>query len=236
MSVRFSASNAARLMACPASAHLDLAIPNWVEPEVDPNKGQKGVGTARHAMLEPLMALSPNDLQHMSDVIQYVADLRKLRRFNVLVKHTMEAHWLRTQPKTTADLVLYVADEMHIVDFKWGKIEVPAAQNVQLLYYAATYGFLAAKAKGVHLHILQPYAKNFEEWYATTDVIADFMERALIAEQKILNKDTTFGPSDDCKFCPANPHSRSEKGRPLCPAMMQMLYPSTLDEDEILNG
>jgi hypothetical protein len=37
-------------------------------------------------------------------------------------------------------------------------------------------------------------------------------------------------------FCPAYPHSRSEKGKPLCPATMALLYPPIIDEDEILNG
>jgi hypothetical protein len=235
MSVRFSASNAGRLMACPASAHLELAIPNWVEPVRDETAGQKGVGTARHKMLEPLMELSPSDLQHMANLIQYVADLRKTRRFKVLIEETVTAEWLASKPKTTADQVLYTQDELHIIDYKWGKIPVSVLDNVQLLFYAVCYAPLAPKAKQVTLHILQPYADNYDKVVVTTTELAKFMEEAMAAEAKVLAKDLSFGPSDHCMFCPANPHSRGDKGKPLCPPMMQMLYPTArVDEDAIL--
>lgn len=235
MSVRFSASAAGRLMACPASANLDLAIPNWVEPVRDETAGQKGVGTARHKMLEPMMELSPSDLQHMVTLMQYVADLRKTRRFKVLVEEKVKATWLVSQPSTTADLVLHTQDELHVIDFKWGKIAVDVIDNVQLLFYGVSYAPLAPKAKQVTLHILQPYADNYDKVVVTTTELAKFMDEAIAAEQRVLAKDLTFGPSHNCTFCPANPHSRGDKGKPLCPAMMQMLYPTTrVDEAEIL--
>lgn len=233
---RFSASSAAQLMACPAAANLDAAIPGWIAPIVDPTAGQKGVGTARHAMLEPLMELSARDLEHMARVVAYVAELRKRRRFKVLVEQTMEASWLDGSPKTTADVVLYTQDELHIVDFKWGKIPVEVDDNAQMLYYAVTYGPLAPKAKGATMHLLQPYADIYEERFADTNVLAQFMAEARAAQKRILSGDTTFGPSDHCKFCPAYPHSRSDKGRPLCPATLQILYPpAPVHEDEILS-
>jgi hypothetical protein len=86
----------------------------------------------------------------------------------------------------------------------------------------------------VTLHVLQPPVDSYESWFADTNVMAKFMADARAAEKKILAGDTTFGPSDHCKFCPANPHSRSDKGRPLCPAMMRLLYPGHLDEDAVL--
>jgi len=86
----------------------------------------------------------------------------------------------------------------------------------------------------VHLHILQPAADQMAEWTVTTSEIAAFMNRARVSEALVMAKDTTFGPSDHCTFCPANPHSRGDKGKPLCPAMMQLLYPSVIDEQEML--
>lgn len=235
MTVRFSASVAAQLMACPASANLDKAILGWTAPVRDETKGQKAVGTKRHEMLEPIMELSPSDLQHMADYIQYVADLRKGRRFNVLVEQTVTATWLKSQPQTTADLVLHTQDEIHVLDGKWGRIPVEVIDNAQLLYYAVCYAPLAPKAKGVTLHILQPYANNYESWFASADVLKQFMDEAIAAETRVLQGDTTFGPSDHCKFCPAYPHSRGDKGSPMCPATLQILYPSTVDEDAILD-
>lgn len=235
MTERFSASVAARHMACPASANLPLAIPNWTPPVVDDTAGAKGEGTARHEMLDPIMRLSAGEVQQFAEVLTYIADLRATRRFTVMVEEPVTATWLVTQPKTTADQVLFTQDEIHIIDYKWGRIPVEVVGNIQLLFYAACYGNLAPRAKGVTLHILQPKLHSYESWFADTPTIAQFMADAQAAEQKIGANDVTFGPSDHCTFCPANPHGRGDKGKPLCPAMMKMLYPDHTDEDEILS-
>jgi hypothetical protein len=233
MPQRFSASVAARHMACHASANLELAIPNWVQP-TEKRTGAASRGTAMHEMLDPIMRLKASEVLQFAELIDYVAKLRATRRFNVLVEESVTADWLITKPGTTADLVLYTQDEMHIIDYKWGKMPVEVVNNVQLLYYAACYAPLAPKAKGVTLHILQPPIHEYNSWFADTNEIASFMAQAQSAENAIQLGDVTFGPSDNCTFCPANPHSRGEKGRPLCPAMMKMLYPDKTDEAEIL--
>lgn len=235
MTVRFSASNAGRLMACPASGNLADAILGWVEPVRDEMAGAKGVGTLRHALFAQFMELNSREMQAMLGCLDYVAQLRATRRFKVLIETTMRATWLQQEPETTADLVLYTQDEVHILDLKWGRIPVDVYENAQLLYYAATYGHLAPKAKGVTVHILQPMADGNSSWWITTTRLAQFMDEARKAEAKLLAKDVTFGPSDHCTFCPANPHSRGDKGSPLCPPMLQMLYPSHVDEAAILD-
>jgi hypothetical protein len=233
MPQRLSASVAARHMACHASANLPLAIPNWVEP-AEKRTGAAAKGTLMHEHLDPIMRLKAGEVRQFAELITYVADLRATRRFNTLIEESVTAEWLVTKPGTTADLVLYTQDEMHIIDYKWGKMPVEVTDNQQLLYYAACYGHLAPKAKGVMLHILQPPIHEYTAWFADTNVIAQFMADAQAAEAAIQAGDVTFGPSDSCTFCPANPHSRGEKGRPLCPAMMKMLYPDKTDEAEIL--
>jgi hypothetical protein len=221
-------------MACHASANLPLAIPNWVEP-AEKRTGAASRGTAMHEMLDPIMRLKASEVLQFAELIQYVADLRATRRFTALVEESVTAEWLDTKPGTTADLVLYTQDEMHIIDYKWGRMPVEVTNNQQLLYYAACYAHLAPKAKGVTVHILQPPIHEYNSWFADTNVISQFMADARAAEAAIQGGDVTFGPSDSCTFCPANPHSRGEKGRPLCPAMMKMLYPDKTDEAEILS-
>jgi hypothetical protein len=223
-------------MACHASAHLELAIPNWSPPVVDHTAGAKGKGTMMHEMLEPIWELSAADMVHVIHVINYVANLRMKRRFKVLVEPQIVADWLPSKPGTTADLVLYTQDELHVIDFKWGKIPVEVVDNKQVLYYARSFAHLAPKAKGVTGHIVQPYADNFESWFMDTAELARFEAAAVATDKAITAGSVTFGPSDSCTFCPAYPHSRSDKGKPLCPATMQLLYPPFIDEDEILNG
>ena len=223
-------------MACHASAHLELAIPNWTPPVVDPMAGAKGKGTSMHAMLEPLWELSTKDLELVGLTLAYVHEVKKQRRFNVLIEERVIANWLPSAPSTTADLVYYVADEIHIIDFKWGKIPVEVLDNKQLLHYARSYAHLAPKAKGVTVHIVQPPAGVFESWFIDTATLLAFEQAAIAADAAIQAGSVTFGPSDACMFCPAYPHSRSDKGKPLCPATMAMLYPPIIDEDEILHG
>ena len=133
------------------------------------------------------------------------------------------------------DLVLYVQDELHVVDYKTGKIPVDPVGNEQLMFYALCAAHLAPKAKGVTVHIVQPWAEIMEGWFADTVTLQDFMKLAQQQEAKVTSKTIEFGPGDHCMFCPANPHSRGDKGSPLCPVMMDLLYPQHIDEDEILS-
>lgn len=236
MTERFSASAAPRLMQCAASGNLDVAIPGWTPPEEDDDAGAKGKGTAIHALLEEAGQYSATDMEHIASAIQYVADLRKRRRFKMEREYQMVAEWLPSKPRSTVDVVLYVQDELHIVDHKTGKIPVEVVDNEQLLFYAVTAAqYFAPRAKGATIHVNQPWAGIQDEWYASADVLAEFMERAQKAEAKVQSKTVEFGPSDHCMFCPANPHSRGDKGTPLCPVMMNILYPREVDYDEILS-
>ena len=244
---RLSASSAGQFIACHASANLPLAIPGWEEPVRDENVGAKAAGTGVHALLEAAIAMQyvtksktqnfgAKDMLHIGMLFTYLGELWSTRRFNILSEHTVKATWLQTEPTTTADIVLYVQDEIHVLDAKWGKIPVDVVENEQLMYYAACYMGLAPKAKGVTVHILQPRADNMTSWFISADRLAQFMDEAVAAEKAILAGSTTFGPTDHhCTFCPANPHSRGDKAGPYCPALMQLLYPKVIDTDGILD-
>ena len=222
-------------MACPGSADHEAAIPGFESPEKN-EKGRKGQGHRIHDLLASVITLPLRDVEKMVEALDFVAKLRRTRRFNVLAEEPAVAEWLVSKPTTTVDLVLYVQDEIHIIDWKTGVIQVDAYENEQMMFYARTHAHLAPKAKGVWLHIVQPWAKGGNSsWFCDTNRLAKFSADALAAEQKIANGDLTLHPSDNCTFCPANPHSRGDKGTRMCPSMMQMLYPMTVDEDAILN-
>jgi hypothetical protein len=146
MAERFSASNAAKHMACHASANLELAIPNYVAP-VDETRAAS-VGTDRHDILARVNEMTAREMKGFASVLDYIADLRSTRRFKVLIEESITATWLPSQPKTTVDLVLYTQDEIHVLDYKNGKIPVEVVGNEQLLYYALCFAPLAPKAKG----------------------------------------------------------------------------------------
>lgn len=232
---RFSASYAARFISCPGSADLENSIPGFQYPKQDEEKGARGKGTRLHSWLAETAEWSAKDLRNIAEALTYVADLKAERRFKVLSETTIEATWLKKSPHTTVDLVLYLQDELHIVDWKTGVIPVSPVNNAQLMYYALCFMHLAPKAEGAWLHIIQPWIPDgCASWWASAEALADFMVLAQQTEQKILTRDKTLSPSDHCTFCPAYPHSRSEKGRPLCPVTMQLLYPDPFDEEEVL--
>jgi hypothetical protein len=241
MPERFSASTAAKQMACYASANLEEAIPGYTEPEPDGVVRASDVGTEAHEVFEKLMGYTASEMRHWIRVLEYVAALRSTRRFKVLREYEVEATWLEPDPvtgkvpKTTLDLALYTQDELHVLDLKWGKILVDVIDNDQLIYYAVSVAHLAPKAKGVTIHVLQPRADNLESIYYTADEMQEWMLRARKAQAEIHSGNLAFGPSDHCKFCPAYPHSRGQKGSQMCPATLRMLYPPVVDDDAILN-
>lgn len=235
---RLSASNAGRIMMCPGSANLELAIPGYVPPVVDPTKGAKGKGTDIHKAFEMTQGLTATDLRHFIDALEYYYGIRSKRRFKELSEYTFTLDFLQRQPRTTVDRVLYLSDELHVFDWKTGKIPVDPYDNEQLLTYAlAAAQEFAPLAKGVWVHVVQPWADVMAAVWVTADELAQHMLNLIEAEKKILAHDVTLHPSKHCTFCPANPHSRGDKGHPLCPAQMALLYPDVeLDEDEILKG
>jgi hypothetical protein len=235
---RFSASVAEQHMNCHASANLEAAIPGLelpVEDRTVDNAANRG--TSFHTEMERLMnEYSANELDKIAASLKYVSAVRRLRRFKVLTEAKGTGWWLSQKPGTTSDLVLYVADEIHVLDYKFGKIPVAAKDNAQGKYYSLAFSPLAPKAKGVHFHIVQPFADNYDSVFFTAAELEQFRVDTANADRAIQNGSTTFGPTDKgCLFCPANPHSRGAKATKFCPVMMQMLYPVKVDEDAILD-
>jgi len=227
MPEKFSASQAKKFMNCHAAANLDIAIPNWEPPIEDPDADTAANrGTRMHELFAGIMSLSISDTERMVQALDYVNGVRARRRFKSLIEVPQRADWLASEPWTTADLVLYLQDEIHVLDLKTGRIFVDVKDNEQMLFYAATYLKFAPRAKEVHMHIVQPWADNIAEEVVSVDDLAAWMNEAATHDLDILDGDTTFMPGDHCLFCPANPHARTAKGSPLCPAMMQVLYPS----------
>lgn len=236
MAERFSASHASKHLGCHASANLELAIPGYTPPPKDGNTAASIRGTAMHEIMELAGAYTPKQMLGLAKAMEYVAELRMLRRFKILLEAKSSGWWLDDNPPTTADVVLHVADEIHVVDYKFGTIPVDVNGNEQGKYYSAAFLPLAPKAKGVWFHIVQPFADNIEHVFFSRVELDQFMDETRAAEKAIAAGSTTFTPGDHCTFCPANPHTRGAKGTPLCPAMLKLLYPpKPLDEDSILD-
>ena len=237
-----SASSVKMFTACHGAANLPAALPGWVDGTPKPGNAAS-IGDERHKVLAEIAGGSPSEVRAYERAIAYYLSLRDSRRFKVLVEETFEVSWLPSKPHTTVDVALYLNDELHVLDWKTGRIAVSPVNNEQLMYYAVTLAHLAPNAKGVWLHIVQPWAKDWEfataAHYVTVQELEQFKQKVLAADAAISGGSLDLMPGDHCMFCPANPHSRGLKGSPSCPAMMDVLYPervaarkNLLDETE----
>lgn len=182
-----------------------------------------------------LKRLSPRELKFLGAAIEYFDDVVfKIGTSNLHQEEKVTITWLDSHPRTTADVVVWDEDELAIIDWKTGAIPVDAVDNTQLVFYAGAWvNQVPASVDQITVHIVQP--GNTSSWSFTRAYLMQRIEELRAAEAKVLAKDLTLVPSDHCTFCPANPHSRGDKGSPLCPAMLKLLYPSApADEDEIL--
>jgi len=170
----------------------------------------------------------PRRLQFLADALERVADIIDEMEaagaddIEVLSEVKKAATWLETAPKTTVDLIIRSKKlgRMEVIDLKMGEIEVSPIENEQLMYYAVTFSaHLYAK---VRLHIMQ--RNNIDYWDVSQEKLTAWKEDMQSSEDKILGGDLTLTPGEHCKFCPANPHSRSDRGSKACPVMMTVLY------------
>lgn len=192
--------------------------------------------------LQPLRTWPPKLLNWLGLCFErvewYATEVDGLPNSRMWSEVPVKATWLEGLYTTTPDLVAYesLSKTLTVVDFKAGAIPVDAIDNDQLLYYAACYYHTLhpiADVTSVRMEIIQP--GNTSEHSITIDELETWIKKAVAAEEEILKGSLKLVPGDGCTFCPANPHTRGDKGAPLCPAMMEVLYPVKIDPYDYLN-
>lgn len=239
---KVTASSAKMFMACHAAADLPAALPGFKDGvRVEGNAAQKG--NDWHEVLAEIVTLPRPKMRGFIEALQYVSDLRSRGVYKMLIEETVECDWLKPGVKTTADVVLYKSNEIHVIDWKMGVVPVDHDDNSQGKFYAVSYSSYAPRAKGVFFHIVQPFAKGWDSndcvAYYDTDELLAFKADAIAAQQAIDAGSTLMQVGDHCMFCPAYPHSRGTKGDTMCPSAMAVLYPerqalrdSLVDDEE----
>lgn len=230
----FSGSRAGRLTTCPASGRLDELLPGWIPPQKHGTAA--ALGTKAHSVLQHWLELPKHLRDHMAEAFDYVDELRSQRRYKMLTEETLKAEWLTTRPSTTPDVVLYLKDELHVLDFKTGGTPVEAGGNMQLIFLAITLleaGY-APDATKVTLHIVQPWADNMDSVIYTIDELKQFRRQLQQAELEYLQGSLRTQVSEYCQLCPANPAGKVHKGNKYCPTALEFFYPrDTFTEEDI---
>jgi hypothetical protein len=241
---KFSASQAEKFIGCHASADLEKSIPGFKLPENDPDRepdlpdnleyivgmiekvstdtgSSKAAnrGTLLHACVATLLSEFKTQGQFEKLLQLFIAlnAVMQKRRFKVLIEVTAVLDWLQRPAPTTADLVLYTADELHVWDWKFGSMPV-STSALQLKIYAFAFLFLAPKATGVWVHVLQP--GNYAEVFFSRQQLLDAVELVKKHEAAVIDGDLSFNTGKQCEFCPASPFTRGAKGNISCPTFV----------------
>lgn len=107
----------------------------------------------------------------------------------------------------TGDCIIIGGNEIHVIDFKYGKgVPVFAEENPQMKLYALgaymEYSFLYP-IETVHLTIVQPRLDSISEWNLSATALLSWGESIKPIAVKAYAGEGEFVPSDACRFCRA---------------------------------
>lgn len=209
----YSASSLDRLALCPPSARLGKDIPDTTSVHAEK-------GTRIHELGEMLLngesvdivGIDTDELQMATAYAEYVWEVAG-ETGTIFVEESFHDTLAFYHPDLggTADAVVIIGDEIHIIDLKTGKSPVLAMENKQML----TYALGAVKKHGiekfavVHLHIYQPGNISHIEYPTSRikDWAVELIKIAARADDPFEKPNPT---AKGCFFC---------KAKAVCPAI-----------------
>lgn len=153
--------------------------------------------------------------RHVQKYVNYVRDIAQGGTFMVEQQLSIGGITGEADAYGTSDSVVFVDDELGIVDLKYGMGEpVQADNNPQLQIYALAalreFGF-AVDFKTVRMVIHQPRLNAVSEWVQTVEELEAFGEKVLLAAAVTGDPEAPLVPSSKgCRWC---------KAKATCPAL-----------------
>lgn len=217
----YSPSSAHRWSECPGSIELIKKCP----PQASSPQAEDG--TNAHALADLCFLtnkpasdwvteshdlkfkVTPTMAKHVQGYVNYVQGLAsdwllRLIETKVSLPQCPEVYG-------TADAIIYKGNELHVIDFKYGKWQVSAKDNPQLMIY--TLGALYYMRERfdewvdevkVFNHIYQPRAaKVVQVEQVDLDRLRDFEAYVLESVQLSKRDDPPLVDGEWCRFCPA---------------------------------
>lgn len=228
-----SASAAKRWLNCPPSVRLTENMP-------DTPSDYAAEGTLAHELAElklrkkfevmpkskytkALDVIKANPLynsemdSHTDEYLDFVLSLAhkydKTKPYVVIEKQLNYSH-IAKDGFGTSDCVLICRNDLHIIDFKYGKgVPVSAENNPQLKLYAlgaiSEYSFLYG-IENVFLHIVQPRTEEgSSSWEISANDLAAWGESVKPIAELAYNGGGDFKCGDWCRFCKAKATCRA---------------------------
>lgn len=248
-----SASSAERWLNCPPSARLNA--------EVDDKSSEYAAeGTLAHAMCEvkltgyftvmtkrtvtsKLNKLKKDELYqpemdgYTDDYLNYIKEIVIGLPGAATVRIEEQVDYSEYAPEGfgTADCLILYGNELHVVDFKYGRgVEVSAEDNPQLKLYALgavrKFAFLYS-IKKVVLHIVQPRIGNFSRWETTAEELNAWGESIKTTAQLAYEGKGDFNSGEHCRFCKIAATCRKRSEDNLALAQYEFRNPPELTTD-----
>ncbi len=218
-----SASSSARWLNCPPSAKLNAGAD-------DKESSYAAEGTLAHAMCEiklrgyisaiPKRSTTAKLKKLKSDPLyqpemdgyteEYLDYIKKIATsFNgpptIRVEEQVDYSTFAPEGSGTADCLILFGDELHVIDFKYGKgVLVSPEDNSQLKLYAlgaiSKFGLIYSFNK-VTLHIVQPRLSNIDDWSISTADLLAWGFSIQPTAQLAFNGQGEFKSGEHCRFC-----------------------------------
>ena len=227
--IKLRPSAASRWMACPASVHLSVGIPE------SPSGEAAQIGTAIHALAELCWQTEDDPKNYINKMVEGIviseqnAEFAQLhldtikRLENDLGRVLVEQHGtvlntMQIQLSGTCDVVGYSVKDsiIEIVDLKTGRNFVDA-DSVQLKIYALAMMKELGDFQTIRLTIVQPQVGANRTHEMTLTELNEWRDNELMKSvNEIVTMNAYPTPSRDaCKYCPAKLH---------CPALREKAY------------
>lgn len=222
-----SASGAHKWLNCTPSVRLEENFENKTSSYAEEGTLAHGIAElkARNYFIEPMAKKKFNsemkklqqseyyneEMQGYTDAyLDYLKEiaLKSSVRPTVVVEMKVDYSKYAKEGFGTADCIMLMKDELHIVDFKYGKgVEVSAEENPQLKLYALgaleKYKIIYPIRK-IYLHIVQPRINNFSQYELERIDLEMWGEDVVVpsANKAYLGIGESV-PGEYCRFCKA---------------------------------
>ena len=259
---QLSPSSAERWMVCPGSVALTKDLPNTSSAFADEgtcahflasvclDNGKDassylsreivitdtGEHFASDTYEKPRYSLIVGDdfADYVQDYVDYVREVRDSTKGVLHVEQRLRLDGVTGEEDSygTSDAVIVTADELIVIDLKFGMgVQKVAENNPQLMIYGLAsldkYG-LVQDFKDVRVVIHQPRLKHVSEAVYNVDELEEFRKEVAVASAETEKPNATLVPDEDaCRFC---------RAKATCPAISAKIAKEVEADFEDLTG
>lgn len=242
-----SPSSSARWTVCTPSAQLNANLP-------DQPTSYAQEGTMAHSIAETkvriaigekadLPSIEDAEMNEATDLYRdFVMEQLELAKQickdpAVYVEQHVSAEKYAPGCYGTADCIIISDNVLHIIDLKYGQLEVSAQHNTQLQIYSlgaveafsALYDFDTVK-----MSIFQPRRSNYDTFTISVEELLKWGEEVLKPKAELAMKgEGEFSAGEHCRFCKIKNTCRKRAEYNLMLAKYDFAMPDTLEDDEI---